>query len=208
MPPRRRALFTAESIDQQLQQIHLLDGSSSSENLEQLGPIIKSVYSSRHQEAYLRTLKQLVENKDKEIEEICGENYQDFVSSVNTLLTVRQYTNNLQDKITTLDGSVHSVGKALLAKKKQLLELKSTAANLDTAIDALQSCLSLLDVVQRVGDMIKQGKFWSALRVGPDLPHSCFCSSISSRWTRYRVFLQRRWPNPHSSPISSPPCHH
>src|SRR6201996_9255078 len=90
MPPRARPTFTPESIDQQLQQIHLLDPSSSSENLEQLGPIIKQVYSARHQEAYLRALTDLVELKDREIEQICGENYRDFVSSVSTLLTVRQ----------------------------------------------------------------------------------------------------------------------
>jgi hypothetical protein len=59
MPPRRRANFTEESIDQKLQEIHLLDPQSSSENLEQLGPIINQIYQNRQQDAYLRTLKGL-----------------------------------------------------------------------------------------------------------------------------------------------------
>jgi ABC-type lipoprotein export system ATPase subunit len=59
MPPRQRAKFTQDSIDQQLQQIHLLDPQSSSENLEQLGPIIKQIYQNRQQEAYLRTVQGL-----------------------------------------------------------------------------------------------------------------------------------------------------
>lgn len=59
MPPRRRAQFTQDSIDQQLQQIHLLDPQSSSENLEQLGPIIKQIYQNRQQDLFLRTVQGL-----------------------------------------------------------------------------------------------------------------------------------------------------
>lgn len=165
MPPRRRIQFTQDSIDQQLQQIHLLDPSSSSENLEQLGPIIKQIHQNRQQDAFLRTLQGLVESKELEIERICGDNYQDFVSSVSTLFTIKSYTNNLRDKITTLDASVAQVGRGLVEKKRSLLESKKTAANLDEAIDTLQACLRVLDVVNRVGQMIKEQKYWSALRV-------------------------------------------
>lgn len=165
MPPRRRPQFTQESIDQQLQQIHLLDQASSSENLEQLGPIIKQIHANRQQEAYLRTLQSLIDSKDAEIESICGDNYQEFISSVSTLFSIKSYTTNLREKITTLDASVSQVGKSLVEKKKALLQTKKTAGNLDEAIDGLQACLRILDVVNRVGEMIGEGMYWSALRV-------------------------------------------
>ncbi|KAL4076144.1 exocyst complex subunit Sec15-like-domain-containing protein [Scleroderma citrinum] len=167
MPPRRQ--YTAESIDHQLQQIHLLDPSSSSENLEQLGPIIKQIHANRQQEPYLRNLQALIESKDSEIESICTENYQEFISSVATLFTVKSYTTNLREKIATLDESVAHVGKGLVEKKKALLQSKKTAANLDEAIDTLQACLKLLDVVERIRDMIREGRFWSALRSLEDI---------------------------------------
>ena len=176
MPPRRRQQFTQESIDQQLQQIHLLDQASSSENLEQLGPIIKQIHANRQQDAYLRTLQSLIESKDTEIESICGDNYQEFISSVSTLFSIKSYTTNIRDKITTLDSSVSQVGKGLVEKKKDLLQTKKTAANLDEAIDGLQACLRVLDVVNRVGEMVKEGKYWSALRVRPS---RCMCTSVS-----------------------------
>lgn len=165
MPPRRRPQFNQDAVDQQLQQIHLLDPSSSSENLEQLGPIIKQIHANRQQEAYLRTLQSLIEAKDEEIERICGDNYQDFISSVSTLFTVKSYTTNLREKITSLDQSVAQVGRGLAEKKKALVQSKKTASNLDEAIDTLQSCLSVLDLVNRVEDMVKEGRYWSALRV-------------------------------------------
>ncbi|KAI0824715.1 rsec15 [Trametes gibbosa] len=169
MPPRRRPQFTQESIDQQLQQIHLLDQASSSENLEQLGPIIKQIHANRQQDAYLRTLQSLIESKDTEIESICGDNYQEFISSVSTLFSIKSYTTNIREKITSLDSSVSQVGKSLVEKKKALLSTKKTAANLDEAIDGLQACLRVLDVVNRVGEMIKEGKYWSALRSLEDI---------------------------------------
>lgn len=165
MPPRKRPVFTQESVDHQLQQIHLLDESSSTENLEQLGPIIKQIHASRQQEPFLRTIQGLVESKEKEIEKICGDNSHDFVSSVSTLLTVRSYTVNLREKILSLDSSVSSVGHGLATKKKALLKSKLTAAKLDEAIDTLQACLTVLDLVHRIGELIKERRYWSALRV-------------------------------------------
>ncbi|KAE9410140.1 exocyst complex component, sec15 subunit [Gymnopus androsaceus JB14] len=169
MPPRKRTLFTEESIDQQLQQIHLLDQSSSSENLEQLGPIIKQIHTGRQQDAFLRSVQALVDSKDAEIEKICGENYQDFISSVSTLFNVKTYTDKMKENISSLDASVSQLGRGLVEKKRALLQTKKTAANLDEAIDNLQACLRVLDVVHRVGEMIREGKYWSALRSLEDI---------------------------------------
>ncbi|KAH6915073.1 rsec15 [Coprinopsis sp. MPI-PUGE-AT-0042] len=169
MPPRRRPQFTQEHIDQQLQQIHLLDPSSSSENLEQLGPIIKQIHTNRQQEAYLRTVQALIDSKDAEIESICSDNYQDFIDSVSTLFTVKGYTDKMKENIASLDESVAKIGGGLVDKKRNLLQTKKTAANLDEAIDTLQACLRVLDVVDRVGEMVKQGRYWSALRSLEDI---------------------------------------
>ncbi|EKM59243.1 uncharacterized protein PHACADRAFT_136668 [Phanerochaete carnosa HHB-10118-sp] len=169
MPPRRRQQFTQENVEQQLQQIHLLDPSSTSENLEQLGPIIKQIHTNRQQEAYLRAVKQLIDSKDAEIEQICADNYQEFIGSVSTLFTIKSYTTNLRDTITSLDQSVAQVGQGVVEKKRALLKSKKTVANLDEAIDTLQASLRVLDVVNRVGEMIEEGKYWSALRSLEDI---------------------------------------
>ena len=217
MPPRKRTLFTQESIDQQLQQIHLLDPSSSSENLEQLGPIIKQIHANGQQEAFLRSVQGLIDSKDAEIEKICSENYQEFISSVSTLFSVKSYTSKLKEKITTLDGSVSQLGRGLVGKKRTLLQSKKTAANLDEAIDTIQACLRVLDVVNRDGELVQQGKYWSALRVRPTTaimspvqpmnlmvyPFPCviYSHSKTSRACRRRLCPKRR-----SSSIFCRPC--
>lgn len=55
--------------------IHLLESTSATENLEALGPIIKTINESRQQESFLRTINDLIESKDNEIQKICSDNY-------------------------------------------------------------------------------------------------------------------------------------
>lgn len=199
MPPRRRPQFTQETIDQQLQQIHLLDQSSSSENLEQLGPIIKQIHANRQQDAYLRAVGQLIQTKDAEIETICGDNYQEFISSVSTLFSVKSYTTNLRDKIQTLDAGVEQIGRGLVEKKRALLQTKKTAGNLDEAVETLQACLRVLDVVNRVGEMVKEGKYWSALRVSRSSMDTISVCSVE-----YTSFVVTRRHREHADHLALP----
>lgn len=206
MRPRKKTAYTQELIDNQLQQIHLLDTSSPTENLEQLGPIIKQIHASRQQETYLKTLQALIQAKEQDIEKICSDNYQDFISSVSTLLTVRSYTLNLREKILSLDSSVSNVGQGLAAKKAALLKSKRTAANLDEAIDVLQSCLKVLDLVHRVGELVKEGKYWSALRVSSNVSIVVHISLIfqTSLWKIFKHSLRLLCHKPPSSLIYCP----
>lgn len=165
MPPRSHIQITKENIEHELQQIHLLDPSSSTENLEQLGPIIKEIHENPQRDLYLRTLKELVDSKNVGIEKICSDNYQDFISSVSTLFSIKSFTTNLRDKVADLDNSVSGIGRDVVDKKRSLLRLKQTATNLDEALDSLQSLLLVLDIIDRVGQLLKEEKFWSALRV-------------------------------------------
>ncbi|WVO22126.1 uncharacterized protein IAS62_003451 [Cryptococcus decagattii] len=159
---RHRPTFTTSELELQLQQV---------QNLEALAPLIKSIQDTDSEQLYLRSLDSFVEEKEREIEEICQENYEDFVSSVSTLLTIRQGTGHLRRRIGELDGQMGDVGRALGEKKRALLEQKKVARNMDDAIETLQTCLRLLDLVHRIDEMVREGKYWGALRSLEDLLH-------------------------------------
>ncbi|WVR07118.1 hypothetical protein IAU60_004159 [Kwoniella sp. DSM 27419] len=168
---KQRPTFSSAELEMQLQQINLDPTSSNTENLEALAPLIKSIQDTDSEQLYLRSLDKFVEEKEREIEKICEGNYEDFVSSVSTLLTIRQGTGHLRRRIGELDGQMGDVGRALGEKKRALLEQKKVARNMDDAIETLQTCLRLLDLVHRVGEMIREGKYWGALRSLEDLLH-------------------------------------
>jgi len=70
--------------------------------------------------------------------------------------------------------TAHCVAQAE-CQKRALLEQKKVAKSMDDAIETLQTCLRLLDLVHRVGEMIREGKYWGALRVGRPAAFMLIC---------------------------------
>lgn len=153
------------SLEAQLQQLTLFsDLDADQENLEQLGPIIKSLDEARQQDAFLRHLKNFVREKDREIEAVCDANHSEFVAAVDKLLKVRSGTVTLKHRIGELNEDVQAGGSSLGNKKRQLLETQRTAANVNEAIGALQVCLRVLDMANLVDGLIVEKKYFAALR--------------------------------------------
>ncbi|CAG8459120.1 4894_t:CDS:10 [Paraglomus occultum] len=158
-------------VDQQQLQSLVLSAelNSENENLEQLGPIIKSIYDSGRQEAFLDQLTAFERKKEGEIERMCNSNYQEFVQSVDQLLKVRQGTVNLKNKIIDLNYDVQKSGKKLTTKKKELIQTRKIQKNIDDAIETLQKCLHILDLSNRANNLIEEKKYYSALRTLEEL---------------------------------------
>ncbi|CAG8434342.1 1359_t:CDS:10 [Diversispora eburnea] len=160
----------SENEQQQLQSLVLsAELNSENENLEQLGPIIKSIYDTDRQEAFLEQLAVFVRKKEGEIERMCNSNYQEFVHSVDQLLKVRQGTVNLKNKIIDLNYDVQKSGKKVAVKKKELIQTRRIQKNIDEAVETLQSCLHILDMAIRVDNLVEERKYYSALRTLEEL---------------------------------------
>ncbi|RHZ47096.1 hypothetical protein Glove_593g29 [Diversispora epigaea] len=161
------------SVDNEQQQLQSLvlsaELNSENENLEQLGPIIKSIYDTDRQEAFLEQLAVFVRKKEGEIERMCNSNYQEFVHSVDQLLKVRQGTVNLKNKIIDLNYDVQKSGKKVAVKKKELIQTRKIQKNIDEAVETLQSCLYILDMAIRVDNLVEERKYYSALRTLEEL---------------------------------------
>jgi uncharacterized protein YoxC len=108
------------SLDAQLQQLTLFsDLDAENENLEQLGPIIKSLDEANQSDAFLRRLRDFVQEKETEIENVCNTNHQDFASAVDKLLKVRSGTVSLKHRISELNEEVQAGGQSLSSKVKK-----------------------------------------------------------------------------------------
>lgn len=79
MATRRVKQYTTQEIQNQLEQLLIyssLTTSTSSANEVDLGPIILNIHKSGQQDDYLRALRAFVTEQEKEIEEVCANNYQ------------------------------------------------------------------------------------------------------------------------------------
>ena len=153
------------SLEAQLQQLTLLsDIDTSTDSYEQLGPVIKSLDEAQQQDEFLEQLRAFVRSKDEEIEQVCNENHQEFVSAVDELLIVRSGTVSLKHRINELNQEIQTSGHALISKKKDMLDRQKVGQNIDEAIEALQECQQVLEMNVLVEDLITQQKYYSALR--------------------------------------------
>lgn len=111
------------SLDAQLQQLTLFsDLDAESENLEQLGPIIKSLDEAGQSDAFLRRLRDFVHEKEDEIESVCNANHQDFANAVDKLLKVRSGTVSLKHRIGELNEELQAGGQSLSSKVSRAVE--------------------------------------------------------------------------------------
>ncbi|TIA73737.1 hypothetical protein E3P92_01760 [Wallemia ichthyophaga] len=169
---RKRPHYNEEDIKAQLSQVHLIEFDSSNvqdESLEQLGPILKNINESQQERDYVKALDAFIAEKDKEIEEQCKYNYQDFVGSVKTLLGVRKSTMQLKQKIVQVNDDMQSAGRSLVMKKKELLEINRTNGNIDQATEMMRAFQHVLEMMKRVDELIESRKYYAALRSLDDL---------------------------------------
>ncbi|KAG0642207.1 exocyst complex subunit Sec15-like-domain-containing protein [Tuber brumale] len=108
-------------------------------------------------------------DRESEIERLCNNNHQDFVSSVNQLLNVRKGTVDLTEEILKLNQSIQKSTDKLVEQKKALVDSRDVRQNIDEATQALRLCLEVLGLANRVGDLLKQKKHYSALRTLDEL---------------------------------------
>ncbi|OAV99216.1 hypothetical protein PTTG_06855 [Puccinia triticina 1-1 BBBD Race 1] len=175
-PPRRAptsrspTFFSHTDIQAQLQNL-LLSSSSlanslsiDNEHLDQLAAIIRNIHLSKQQDAFLNHLNKFIIQKEAEIEAVSRGHYQDFLGSVDKLLSVRQGTLALRSHVVSLDASLQTAGTSLAAGRSSLLDARKVATNIQETIETLQACLKVLDLSKKLSQQISQRKFYSALR--------------------------------------------
>lgn len=117
----------------------------------------------------MEQLKWFSETREVEIERLCNSNHQEFVSSVNQLLTVRKGTVDLTEEILRLNESIQASAQRVANQKKALVDSRDVRQNIDEATQALKLCLEVLGLANRVENLLKTKKHYSALRTLDEL---------------------------------------
>ncbi|PVU93872.1 hypothetical protein BB559_003144 [Furculomyces boomerangus] len=179
----------AETIQQQLQQLVLIPETStkkiSNVNLaseswhsgglglfrgqnediiEQLGPIIQSVYRTGKEDLFKKQVDLFAAKKDAEILKLCGDHQQQFFESLGQLLRVRQNTSELQEKVVDLNSDLQRSGKSLLESKKQLLELKKKHRNIELALAETKKHNEVVYMISGFEQLIQEKNYYEAIK--------------------------------------------
>lgn len=142
---------------------------SDSDYLDQLIPSIREYSYGNQTSQLLRSLSRFASDKEAQIENICNTNHQEFVTSVNQLLRIREGTASLTSEILDLNQSIQSSTEKLAEQKKALVESRSHRQNIDESLRALQDCLEVLRLSNQVNDLLGKKNHYAALRALEEL---------------------------------------
>ncbi|KAF2868299.1 exocyst complex subunit Sec15-like-domain-containing protein [Massariosphaeria phaeospora] len=140
--------------------------SSDSDYIEQLIPVMKD---TRYTNQLMHAFNQYSIDRETEIERICNANHQEFVSSVNSLLQIREGTVQMTTQILELNESIQQSIDKLAAQKKALVDSRGLRQNIDETNQALNACLDVLRLANQVMDLLKEKNHYAALRALDEL---------------------------------------
>lgn len=162
-----------KDIMSHLQQLLLSDITNTNESfakgsaddyLDQLAPIIKDALASHHAEELTSGLDNITRTKDQEIEALCNGDQNEYMASVQQLDQVTAEAEGLKGMVLDLNAQMQMSGKNLIEKRKRLLEAKTIRTNVDNAIEAVTACLQVLDITNKVYELIRDRRRFAALK--------------------------------------------
>jgi hypothetical protein len=146
--------------------VKISQSSVGSDYIDQLIPIMKDArYSNQLQLAF----DQFSNDRESEIEKICNANHQDFVTSVDSMLRIRDQTVQMSGEILQLNESIQESIEKLATQKKALVDSRSVRQNINEATQALNACLNVLRIANQVQDMLREKNYYAALRALDEL---------------------------------------
>ncbi|KAL1645303.1 Rab GTPase-binding exocyst subunit S15 [Didymella pomorum] len=158
------AIDTGDDLRIAIKQIS--QSSVGSDYIDQLIPIMKDArYSNQLQLAF----DQFSNDRESEIERICNANHQDFVSSVDSMLRIRDQTVQMSGEILQLNESIQESIEKLATQKKALVDSRGVRQNINEATQALNACLNVLRIANQVQDMLREKNYYAALRALDEL---------------------------------------
>lgn len=137
-----------------------------SDYIDQLIPIMKD---PRYSNQLQVTFDRYANDREHEIERICNANHQDFVSSVDSLLRIRDQTVQMSGEILQLNESIQESIEKLAEHKKALVDSRGVRQNINEASQALNACLNVLRIANQVQDLLKEKNYYAALRALDEL---------------------------------------
>ncbi|KAI9790361.1 MAG: hypothetical protein M1816_005179 [Peltula sp. TS41687] len=160
----------AEQTDDLAHAAHqIILAASDADYIDQLIPAIKHASSSNRTQQLMQSLSNFSSQREAEIERMCNSNYQEFVTSVDQLLRVREGTVDLTSEILNLNESIQTSTERLLDQKKALVDSRSVRQNIDEATQALNDCLDVLRLANHIYELLSKKNHYGALRALDEL---------------------------------------
>ena len=142
---------------------------SDTEYINSVIPAILEVNKDGRGYNLIQAFAQHADDREAEIEMLCNTNDQDFSTSVNQFLNVREGSISFTTDIIHLNQSIQSSTEKLAGQKKALVESRGVQQSISEASQALRNCLEVLRITNQVHDLLSKKSHYAALRALDEL---------------------------------------
>ena len=192
-PPDAEQSTVSESASRTEDLEHLFGGSD-------LSTAVKALYDFDAPHEFFGSLNRFVKRKDKEIEEVCSNYYQEFIRSNQELLGVRVDIRELRGQVTGLNDEVQEAGKVYLEKCERLIELRQMRHNSRQFVAELKGCCKVLEMCARTTEQMASRQYYPALKTLqqleqkylPELSAHAFVSEVADRIPALQAEIKQR----------------
>lgn len=149
---------------------------------------MKDASSSNRTPALIQCLGRYSDDREADIERIGLTKHEEFLDSVSKLQQVREGTVALTGEILTLNQSIQTSTEKLAEQKEALVNTKAVRQNIADASSALNDSLKILHAVNQAHDLVRRGRYYSALKSLEDLQNEYLIPILQNRYaTQHRL---------------------
>lgn len=142
---------------------------NSEDYLDSLAPLIKDALKSNGLADFINKLNDIVKDKDTELNEISLDSAHDINLCIDTIDEVSRESDDLNQNLQQVNGFLNKSVFELIAKKKALIKSKETVSRINETTVVLKLCIQVLEITNKIHELIKQHKYFSALKLIDEL---------------------------------------
>ncbi len=137
--------------------------------LEQLAPIVKESLRTNGLALLIHTLNDIVSAKDDELSQVLLASTRDINSCIASIDDIQGDLTRLNHHLLQISSHLTKLVHELLAKKKVLIRSKEVLARIEETSNVLNLCLLVLEITNKTHELIKQKRYFSALKLIDEL---------------------------------------
>lgn len=142
---------------------------NSEDYLESLAPIVKGALKVNGLSNLISKLNDIVKDKDDELNELSLNSTQDIDSCVDSIDNVHLNSSELNANVLQASSFLSKSVYDLILKKKDLIKSKEVTSKINETTVVLSLCIQVLEITNKTHELIKQHKYFSALKLIDEL---------------------------------------
>ncbi|KAI5953035.1 SEC15 [Candida theae] len=138
---------------------------NSDDYLDSLAPIIKNAVKSNELSGLITKLNDIVQQKDEELNQVSIESMDEINQCMQTIASIHKSADDLNAQFLTVNQGLNKSAFELMTRKKSYTKYKEVCNRINETHVVLTECIQVLELMNRILDLIKQTRYFSALKL-------------------------------------------